>query len=167
MKKFSARDPLFEPGYSTFEPTKKEANVPNINTVPGEDVFCMDMRILPHYPAKTVLAEIDAIKGKIETKHGVSISYELPQCMESRATPEDAPLIRLLSKTIREVYGVEPKPVGIGGGTVAAYLRNAGIDSAVWARIEHTAHQPNEYALIGNILGDARVMALLMVEEDA
>ncbi|MDR1277265.1 MAG: M20 family metallo-hydrolase [Treponema sp.] len=167
MKKFSARDPLFDPGYSTFEPTKKEANVPNINTVPGEDVFCMDMRVLPHYPAKTVLAEIDIIKGKIEVKHGVSISYELPQCMESRATPEDAPLIRLLSKTIREVYGVEPKPVGIGGGTVAAYLRNAGIDSAVWARIENTAHQPNEYALIGNILGDAQVMALLMVEEEA
>jgi succinyl-diaminopimelate desuccinylase len=113
------------------------------------------------------LAEIDAIKGKIEAKHGVKISYELPQCMESKATPEDAPLIRLLSRTIREVYGVNPRPVGIGGGTVAAYLRNAGIDSAVWARIDHTAHQPNEYALIDNILGDAEVMALLMTAEKA
>jgi succinyl-diaminopimelate desuccinylase len=50
---------------------------------------------------------------------------------------------------------------------VAACLRNAGIDSAVWARIDHTAHQPNEYALISNILGDAQVMALLMVTEGA
>jgi succinyl-diaminopimelate desuccinylase len=165
MNKFSARDPLFEPDYSTFEPTKKEANVPNINTVPGEDVFCMDMRILPQYPAQEILAEIETIKAHIEEKHGVTISYELPQCMESKATPPEAPLIRLLSKTIREVYGVEAKPVGIGGGTVAAYLRNAGIDSGVWARIDHTAHQPNEYALIDNILGDASVMALLMVTE--
>jgi succinyl-diaminopimelate desuccinylase len=165
-QKFSARDPLFEPDYSTFEPTKKEANVPNINTVPGEDVFCMDMRVLPQYPAQAVLAEIDAVKARVEEKHGVTISYELPQCMESKATPADAPLIRLLSKTIREVYGVNPKPVGIGGGTVAAYLRNAGIDSAVWARIDHTAHQPNEYALIDNILGDAAVMGLLMTAGD-
>jgi succinyl-diaminopimelate desuccinylase len=166
MKKFSARDSLFDPDYSTFEPTKKEANVPNINTIPGEDVFCMDMRILPHYPVKAVLAEIDAVKAGVEAKHRVKISYELPQCIESKATPEDAPLIRLLSQTIRDVYGVEAKPVGIGGGTVAAYLRNAGIDSAVWARIAETAHQPNEYALIANILGDALVMALLMVAEE-
>jgi succinyl-diaminopimelate desuccinylase len=123
----------------------------------------MDMRILPHYPVKAVLAEIDAIKAKIETKNGVKITYDLPQCIESRSTPEDAPLVRLLSQTIREVYGVEARPVGIGGGTVAAYLRNAGIDSAVWCRIDHTAHQPNEYALIDNILGDAQVMALLMI----
>ena len=166
MKKFSARDPLFEPEYSTFEPTKKEANVPNINTIPGEDVFCMDMRILPHYSAKEVLAEIETIKAHIEAKQGVKITYDLPQRIESKATSPEAPLIRLLSKTIREVYGVEARPVGIGGGTVAAYLRNAGIDSGVWARIEHTAHQPNEYALIGNILGDAQVMALLMLAEE-
>jgi succinyl-diaminopimelate desuccinylase len=165
MKKFSARDSLFAPEYSTFEPTKKEANVPNINTIPGEDLFCMDMRILPHYSAREILAEIDAIKAQIEAKHGVSISYELPQRIESKATAEDAPLIRLLAGAIREVYGVEAKPVGIGGGTVAAYLRNAGIDSGVWARIDGTAHQPNEYALISNILGDAQVMALLMVQE--
>jgi succinyl-diaminopimelate desuccinylase len=167
MKKFSARDALFEPDYSTFEPTKKEANVPNINTVPGEDVFYMDMRVLPHYPVKAVLAEIDAVKARIEAAQGVKISYELPQCVESRATPEDAPLIRLLSQTIREAYGVEPRPVGIGGGTVAACLRNAGIDSGVWARIDNTAHQPNEYALIDNILGDALVMSLLMMAEDS
>jgi succinyl-diaminopimelate desuccinylase len=164
-EKFSDRDPLFEPDYSTFQPTKKEANVPNINTIPGEDVFCMDMRILPQYPAKAVLAEIDAIKARIEVKHGVTINCELPQRVESQATSPEAPLVRLLAKTIRDVYGVEARPVGIGGGTVAACLRNAGIDSAVWARIDNTAHQPNEYALIDNILGDASVMALLMTAE--
>jgi succinyl-diaminopimelate desuccinylase len=44
---------------------------------------------------------------------------------------------------------------------VAAYLRRAGIDCAVWARLGDCAHQPNEYALVENILGDAKVMALL------
>ncbi|MDR1972079.1 MAG: M20 family metallo-hydrolase [Treponema sp.] len=162
-QKFSGRDPLFEPDFSTFQPTKKEANVPNINTIPGEDVFCMDMRILPRYPVKEVLAEIDRIIAGIEGKHGVKISYTTPQCIESLPTAAEAPLVKKLSRCIEEVYRVTPKPVGIGGGTVGAYLRNAGIDSAVWCRIDETAHQPNEYALIDNILGDAKVMALLML----
>jgi succinyl-diaminopimelate desuccinylase len=161
-QKISDHDPLFEPDYSTFQPTKKEANVPNINTIPGEDVFCMDMRILPRYPVKTVLVEIDRIKAEVEARYKVTIAYTMPQRMESKPTSADAPLIKLLSKSIVEVYGVKTRPIGIGGGTVGAYLRNEGIDSAVWCRIDDTAHQPNEYAIIGNILGDAKVMSLLM-----
>ena len=164
-KKFSDHESLFEPDYSTFQPTKKEANVPNINTIPGDDVFCMDMRVLPRYPAKTVLAEIDRIKADVEAKHGVKISYTLPQCHESKPTPADAPLVKLLSRTVKEVYQVNTRPIGIGGGTVGAYLRNAGMDSVVWSRMDDTAHQPNEYTLLANILGDAKVMALLMVRE--
>jgi succinyl-diaminopimelate desuccinylase len=61
------------------------------------------------------------------------------------------------------VYRVDTRPIGIGGGTVGAYLRNAGMDSVVWSRMDDTAHQPNEYTLLDNILGDAKVMALLMV----
>lgn len=162
---FGEHDPLFEPDYSTFQPTKKEANVPNINTIPGEDVFCMDMRILPRYPAKAVLAEIDRIKAEVAAKHRVTIEYSRPQLMESKPTAADAPLVKWLSKAIQEVYGVNPRPVGIGGGTVGAYLRNAGIDSAVWARLHDSAHQPNEYALLENIQGDAKVMALMMIGE--
>ncbi|MDR2482205.1 MAG: M20 family metallo-hydrolase [Treponema sp.] len=161
-ERFSDRDSLFEPDYSTFQPTKKEANVPNINTIPGEDVFCMDMRILPRYSNQEVLAEIDRIKAAVEAKYRVNISYTTPQAAESRPTPPDAPLIAFLAKTVKEVYGVKTRLIGIGGGTVAAPLRNRGIAAAVWSRMDDTAHQPNEYALIGNILGNAKVMALLM-----
>ena len=161
-EKFSARDPLFEPDYSTFQPTKKEANVPNINTIPGEDVFCMDMRVLPRYSVKEVLAELDRIKAGIEAKYGVSVSYTAPQCIESPPTSAGAPLVQALSRCVEDVYKVKTKPIGVGGGTVGASLRKEGIDSAVWCRIDETAHQPNEYALIDNILGDAKVMALLM-----
>jgi succinyl-diaminopimelate desuccinylase len=162
-EKFSARDPIFQPDYSTFQPTKKEANVPNINTIPGEDVFSMDMRVLPRYPAKEVFAELERIKAEVEARRGVTVTYTTVQCMESKPTPADSALVKLLTGSIKEVYGTEAKPIGIGGGTVAAYLRNQGIHSAVWCRIDETAHQPNEYALTANILGDAKVMALLML----
>jgi succinyl-diaminopimelate desuccinylase len=161
-EKFGDHDELFDPDYSTFQPTKKEANVPNINTIPGEDVFCMDMRILPRYPIKTVLAEIDRIIGEVAAQHKVTIDYSIAQANESPATPMDAPLVKSLSAAISEVYGVNPRPVGIGGGTEAAFLRRKGIDCAVWTKTDESLHQPNEYALLENILGDAKVMALLM-----
>ncbi|GHV85121.1 acetylornithine deacetylase [Spirochaetia bacterium] len=163
-EKFSARDPLFEPDYSTFQPTKKTANVPNINTIPGEDFFAMDMRILPRYPLSTVLSEINRIKAEIEAKYGVTISYSAPQQVESPATPADSPLVAMLSRAVEEVYAVKTKPIGIGGGTVGAYLRNEGIHCAVWSRMDDTAHQPNEYVILANILGDAKVMAAMMLE---
>ena len=163
-QKFPARDGLFNVDHSTFHPTKKEVNVPNINTIPGEDVFYYDMRVLPQYPAKDVLNEVDRIKAEVEAKYGVTITYSLVQKQESRPTSPDAPLVKLLSKNIEEIYGVKAKAIGVGGGTIAAFLRNIGIDSVVWSRLENTAHQPNEYALLDNILSDAKVMALMMME---
>lgn len=163
-EKFGDHDPLFEPDFSTFQPTKKEANVPNINTIPGEDVVYFDMRVLPRYPIKTILEEVDRIITVIQDKHKVTITYTLGQAMESKTTPIDSPLIKLLGKNIQAVYGVNAKPIGIGGGTVAAFLRNEGIDAAVWCRITGSAHQPNEYTFIEYILGDAKVMALMMLE---
>jgi succinyl-diaminopimelate desuccinylase len=162
-EKFGDQDPLFDPPYSTFEPTKKEANVPNFNTIPGEDVFCYDMRILPRHPVKNVLAEVDRIKAGIEAKYKVTVCYSLGQAKESKPTSPDAPVVKLLSKTVEEVYRLKTKTIGIGGGTVGAVLRNEGIDSAVWCRIDDRAHSPNEYALLENILGDAKVMGLLMI----
>ena len=161
---FNEKDPLFEPDYSTFQPTKKTTNVPNINTIPGEDQFCMDMRILPRYPIQVILKEVDRIKAEIEAKHKVSISYSAAQAVESQATPVDSPLVTMLSASVGEVYGLKTRPIGIGGGTVGAFLRNIGIHCAVWSRIDDTAHQPNEYVLIHNILGDAKVMTLLMLD---
>jgi len=163
-EKFAEHDPMFDPDYSTFQPTKKEANVPNINTIPGEDVFCMDMRVLPRYSPEMIIAETDRIKSEVEKKHNVTIEYTLPQLMKSVPTGKDAPIVKMLSKAVPEVYGVKPRPVGIGGGTMAAYLRNIGIDCAVWTKTDETLHQPNEYALLENIIGDAKVMVLLAID---
>jgi len=159
--KFGEHDPLFSPDYSTFQPTKKEANVPNVNTIPGEDVFYVDMRVLPRYSKAQVLAEIDRIIAEVNAKYRVTVEYSICQSTESKPTAAGAPIVKMLEKAIPQVYSVKPYPVGIGGGTMAAYLRNIGIDCAVWTKTQKTLHQPNEYALLANIIGDAKVMALL------
>ena len=160
---FPDRNPIFEPDYSTFCPTKQEANVPNINTIPGDDCFYLDCRVLPAVPLKRVLDEISSMMKETEKKYGVSVTVETVQCVESIPTPEDSPLVKALSQAVKDVYGANPHVVGIGGGTVGAFLRNEGVHTAVWSTIEETAHQPNEYCVLKNLVGDAKVMARLML----
>ena len=163
---FPESNPLFDPPISTFEPTKKECNVPNVNTIPGEDVFCMDMRILPAYTIDKVLAEIGQISEGITRKFGVTITWEsLQSAPAAPPTAADAPVVKALERAVRQVYAVQGKPMGIGGGTVAALFRHAGIPAACWARLDETAHQPNEYCIIDNMIGDAKVFAHIMLQD--
>lgn len=162
---FNARDTLFEPDRSTIQPTRKEANVPNVNTIPGEDVFYLDCRILPRYSLADVLDEISRTAKRIEERYRVSISWRIDQQIESKATPQDAPVVRALGKAIELVYGATARPIGVGGGTVAAELRNNGYNAVVWSRMDETAHQPNEYCVLDYLCGDAAVMAALMLGE--
>ncbi len=163
---FDQSDEVFDPPISTFEPTKKEANVPNINTIPGDDVVYIDMRILPDIPIDDVHAEIEKMIKEIEKKFKVTISTSSPQREDAApATPSDAPVVKALARSIKDVYNIEAKAKGIGGGTVAAFFRRRGFNAVVWSRIDELAHQPNEYTKIDNMLGDAKVFAHLFMQE--
>ncbi len=155
---FPENNPLFDPPVSTFEPTMKLNNVPNINTIPGEDVFCLDSRVLPTYSLDKVKSEIKKLSHLIEVQFKVSISVEYVQESQAApATPVDADVVKALTAAIKAVYNVDATPVGIGGGTVAAYIRKAGFPAAVWARLTETAHQPNECCNIQSVIGDTKV----------
>ncbi len=159
---FAQENPLFSPPVSTFEPTKRKANVENVNTIPGEEVFHFDCRVLPEVPLSEVEAKAREVAGSIAARFGVEV--EVSHVMRQEAappTPADAPVVTALREAVKRVYGVEAKPMGIGGGTVAAFLRGAGLAAAVWSRIDETAHQPNEYSLLSNTLGDAKVLLRL------
>lgn len=163
---FAASDPFYEPQTSTFQPTKKEPNIPNINTIPGDDVFYMDSRILPQYPLSHVFNEIRGIADEIEKQFDVSV--EITTVQETQApppTPHDAPVVAVLKEAIRHVYNVEATPRGIGGGTIAAIFRENKYPAAVWSRMQHTAHQPNENCLISNMMGNAKVYANLFLQK--
>jgi len=160
---FDQRDDLFDPPVSTFAPTKKEANVPNVNTIPAEDVFYVDCRILPSVPLDEVMSRIAGFIDEVSRSHGVRIERSVVNESQSIPTPKDTPLAGLLKDAIRKVYGTEAREVGIGGGTVAAHVRNAGHEAVVWSRIEETAHMPNESCVIDDMVGDAKVMAAVML----
>ena len=159
----SSQDDLFDPPYSTFAPTKKEANIPNVNTIPGDDVFYLDCRILPTADMNEIMAEIHRRCQQVEKEYGVQIELETVVNGVSKKSNPDSPIIQRLIKVLKEVSGKDAKLVGIGGGTVAAFLRNIGMNVAVWSTIDETCHMPNEYTWIKNLQNDAKVMAHLMI----
>ncbi len=163
---FDRRDEVFDPPISTFEATKKEANVPNINTIPGDDVFYLDMRILPGISLDDVDKAIRGIADEVEKEFGVKISASPVQKEEAApATPVDAPVVKSLSAAIKDIYGIEAKPMGIGGGTVAAFFRRNGFNAVVWSRIEDTCHQPNEYTTLEGMTGDTKIFANVFLQD--
>ena len=81
------------------------------------------------------------------------------------ATPADAPVVTALAASIKDVYGIEANAMGIGGGTVAAFFRRSGFNAVVWSKIDELAHQPNEYTVIDNMVGDSKVMANLFLQK--
>ena len=156
--KYSATDDLFDPPASTFEPTKHELNVENINTVPGLDVQYFDCRILTRYKLGDVMKEIENAKAKIENETGAKIDLTPIQFEENtESTPVNCEVVQKLRKALKELRGTEGRPVGIGGGTVGAFFRRKGIDTAVWSTLDDMAHQPNEYCNIDNLVNDAKV----------
>jgi succinyl-diaminopimelate desuccinylase len=155
--KFNTKDPLFSPPVSTFEPTKKESNVPNVNTIPGSDVFYLDSRILPEYKTEEVLQFIKNIAKDVESETGAEIEIEIVNREESTRTSPDAPVVKKLKEAVEDVYHVKAYPGGIGGGTCAALFRKQGFDAVVWGKIDDTCHMPNEYCRIENMVNDAKV----------
>lgn len=160
--KFRATDPLFRPWNSTFEPTKHEPNVPNVNTIPGEDVFYFDCRVLPVYKTKEVVAAVQALADQTAQTFGVKVVLEATNQESSPPTATDAPIVRELLEVLRRVRNLRAKPVGIGGGTVAGPLREEGFPCVVWSTTDETGHTVNEYAKVDNLVADAKVFAALM-----
>ncbi|MBU0516516.1 MAG: M20 family metallo-hydrolase [Proteobacteria bacterium] len=164
---YDAEDPLFSPPASTFEATKKEANVENVNTIPGRDVFYLDARVLPAYDLEDVLHTARLIAGDVAAQTGAQIEVEAVQkVVAPPPTPIDAPVVQALTRAIRALRDQEPHAIGIGGGTVAAFFRQRGFPVAVWGTGPDTAHMPDEFCRLSNLIDDAKVLAHVLLEEN-
>jgi succinyl-diaminopimelate desuccinylase len=157
---FDKIDHLFTPSCSTFEPTLHQANVPNVNTIPAEDVFCFDCRVLPPYDLDAVLDLAMAQCRQVDRRIGTTTEVKVRARQDAPpATPPDAPVVKMLQPAIQEVYNVKPQTMGIGGQTVASPFREAGLSAAVWMSGMSTAHQVNEVCSVPHMVGDAQVFA--------
>ncbi|MFH1059875.1 MAG: M20 family metallo-hydrolase [Pseudomonadota bacterium] len=160
--RFPQTDALFRPPISTMQPTRIEEGVANVNTIPGRAVFYLDCRILPAIPLAEVATAFRERFAAIAAEEGAGVSFaEIQRLQAPPATPADAPVVTALMAAIRRVHGVQAGPGGIGGGTVAAFFRQRGLNVAVWSTANDCAHMPDEWVDLDAIVKDAQVLALI------
>ncbi|MCF0248345.1 MAG: M20 family metallo-hydrolase, partial [Synergistes sp.] len=164
---FPEESTLFDPPVSTFEPTRRNANVDNVNTISGKEVFCFDCRVLPSVSLEDVLKVVDAEIKKAQEKFKVKISYNCLQHVQaSEPTEPDADVVNVLLGAVKKVFPkVTPKVGGVGGGTCAVHFRKADFPAAVWGQESDCAHMPNEYTEIEHLMNETKVFALMMLGE--
>ncbi len=163
--KYGKRNTLFAPPESTFEMTKKDANVGNINTIPGKDVFYFDFRVIPGYSLDDILEDMRRIASLFEEEFGVRIEIEVVSRSDAAPPTEvNSEIVQRLIKALKELRGIEPVPGGIGGGTVAAAFRRIGVPAVVWMTADEVEHQPNEFCRIENLVEDAKVFAYIAMQ---
>lgn len=165
--KFNAENRLFVPPHSTFEPTKREKNVDNINTIPGLDISYMDCRIIPDYSLDEVLEYVEDIRLFHEMKGNGKIEVEVVQKVSSPPTPETATIVTRLKNAIEKLRGKSVSFYGIGGNTCASFFRKSGFtETAAWCTADGVAHQANEYCVVDNMVEDAKVFAALAFDPE-
>lgn len=165
-RRFRAKDSLFSPSWSTFVPSKKEANVEHINTLPGRDVFYLDCRVLPEYDIADVENEVRAIASEVAARYRAGIAVDVVHRDQAPApTSAASPVVRRLCGALERVRGVSPKICGVGGQTLATYLRRRGFDAAVWATLLPNPHVPNECSSISAAINDAGVVLGMLFDE--
>ena len=163
-KAFTEENNMFTYPFSTFEPTRRFANVPAVNIVPGRERFDFDCRVLPEVNLDDVIDIVMKICKDVEAKTGAKIDVEIDRTDAAPVTSPDSDVVKLLTKCVRYVLKVEPVTGGIGGGTFAALFRRKNIPAVVWSQeYEDAAHQPDEFTEIKYIVNNAKVFALMMI----
>ncbi|WP_288503833.1 M20 family metallo-hydrolase [Cloacibacillus evryensis] len=163
---FKEHDELFDPPVSTFEPTRRLANVENVNTVPGRDTAAFDCRLLPSAPMETFERITRTVMAEVEKSNGVKITMKyLQKGCAAPATARDSEAVRRLEGAVKKVLSLECRVGGIGGGTCAALLRSAGIPAAVWGQANPSAHQPDESVAVEHLINETKVFASVMMGE--
>ncbi|MDD2626994.1 MAG: M20 family metallo-hydrolase [Candidatus Methanomethylophilus sp.] len=161
-RKFGREDPGFRSPCSTFEPTKADATVPNVNSLPGKFTFAMDIRVLPSYKVDDVRRTAERVSAAVAAVTGAKIVItELQRHVAGRRSATDTPVYRTLSDAVTTVTGHRPEAVGVGGATCANFFRAKGLDAYVWQCGGGTLHAPNEHVVVDNLITDAKVFALV------
>ena len=160
--RFNGTNEMFYPSNSTFEPTKRIATVENVNTIPGYDEFCMDLRLNPDYDPELVLRMAEEICGIYADSTGAKISMEVLQYAKAGSPSSiESEGFKAFSDSIEEIMGTRPEPVGIAGGTCSNFFRLKGLDAYAWQTGDGSLHAPNEYLVIDNLINDTKVFATL------
>lgn len=161
------RHPLFGPRYGRYsEDPIVDVNLFNaghkVNTIPNEAKAQIDIRMLPSQTVEGVITELDRTLDELRAADPqLNLSYRiLAKSKNRREISPDDPMIQSIQATFREMGMPAAELVGsIGGGRAA--LAAMGPVMHFGAGGGRTAHAPNEYAEISDLVLGARLHASL------
>ncbi|MCS7139147.1 MAG: M20 family metallopeptidase [Candidatus Nezhaarchaeota archaeon] len=118
-----------------------------VNVVPSECKCTLDIRYLPSQTPSTILNEINSIIEELKLHDPqIDVEAEMISFEDPIVTSQDHPLVKLVANSASKVLGFKPKPVGIGGGTVAKLLVKSGVPSIVYGPgDESMCHRADEH----------------------
>jgi len=136
-----------------------------VNVVPSECTCMLDIRYLPSQTPSEILNEINELIEEVRRSDPqVNVEAEIVGFENPLVTPEDHPLVRLISDSSLRTAGFKPKLTGIGGGTVAKPLVKSGIPSVVYGPgDEAMCHKADEYIEIAQLKLAAQIYADIML----
>ena len=135
-------------------------NLGQITVDDRQAIATMDIRSPVSVSCASVLTRVVSAFADTDGAIGVEVQKQ----SEPLHVPDEHPLITTLSKVYNEVTGHEPILHAIGGGTYARAIDNCVCFGAVYPGEEITVHQPNECALIENIILNGKVYGHALYE---
>jgi succinyl-diaminopimelate desuccinylase len=152
-----------------FHPSSASVNMieggVKANVVPDKAVVYVDRRIVPGETPEESRAEIEAIaKQAIQHVPGASVEVELVHPgKEANAAPVDDPLVQAMLRA-NERLGGNTEPTGFSMATDGRFWNALGVPTIIYGPGDPaTAHQPNEWVGIDEIMEATRAYAIAMV----
>jgi len=167
---FKARHPLFEIPTPSLSVTMVQAGT-KINIIPERCTFAIDRRMIPGETSESVRQEIEEVLQK-GLSEGISTEVRIThEGWDPYDLNPDSPLVRGLSRAIKEVIGEAPKLKGKAGCTDASHLvHKAQIPSVCFGPgLEDTAHTANERVALEKVVQAAKIYAraaMILLNQD-
>ena len=141
-------------------PAKGEAQ---INVVPGEAFMTLDIRTVPGQDHQNIREKILSIFDRLSGDDSdFKASLEIIEERPWTATPKDAPITKVIYRSVKEVTGKEPVWQGVPGATDGTFLQaEKGIPVIViGAGDTYIPHHADEYVDLPELIETAKIYAL-------
>lgn len=141
------------------------------NTVPDRCTITVDVRFPPGITPQSIVGQIeDAVARAQEHDPAIGeVSVELRRYSRASFIPPDLPIVRYMQRAMSEVFGQEPKAVGMAATSDSRWLvLDAGIPTVSFSMGNDSGHRPNEWAGIQDLIDTTKVyasMALVLLRD--
>jgi succinyl-diaminopimelate desuccinylase len=160
---------LGERTHWAFHPSSGSVNLfeggVKANVVPDRATIYIDRRIVPGEDPEGTRAEIEAIaRQAIQNVPGCTVEISAPfPGQPASAAPVDDPLVKAMLGA-NERLGGNTEPTGFSMATDGRYWNQLGVPTIIYGPGDpSTAHQPDEWVGIDEILEATRAYAIAMV----